>query len=151
MKASNQIPQPARLRQGGFTLIELMIAVAVAAILASIAYPTYQNTVQRSRRFEAKLALLDLATRQERYYTTNNAYANSPDLLGYPGTTFPVDVLYGGRAYYQMNVTVDGSHAFSASAVPIGPQVTDVCGGFVLDNLGKYGNTVAVPAKLRCW
>lgn len=60
----------------GFTLIELMIAVAVVGILAAIAYPSYQDSVRKARRADAKSALLDAAQRQERFYTENNQYTN---------------------------------------------------------------------------
>ena len=60
----------------GFTLIELMITVAVVGILAAIAYPSYQDSIRKSRRADAKSALLDAAHRQERFFTENNQYTN---------------------------------------------------------------------------
>jgi len=61
----------------GFTLIELMITVAIVAILASIAYPSYQSHVVKSRRTTAKACLLELAQFMERYYTTNMKYTGA--------------------------------------------------------------------------
>lgn len=58
----------------GFTLIELMVVVAVIGILASIAYPSYQEYVRKSRRAEGRTALLELLQQQERYMTQNNTY-----------------------------------------------------------------------------
>ncbi len=69
----NQVKR-SRLSARGFTLIELMIVVAVIAILAAIAYPSYQDSVRKSRRADAKAALLDLAQFMERNYTTANRY-----------------------------------------------------------------------------
>lgn len=64
-------------RQCGFTLIELMITVAVIAILAAIAYPSYRDSVIKSRRTDAKNALTQAMANMERYYTENNTYATA--------------------------------------------------------------------------
>ena len=58
----------------GFTLMELMIVVAIIGILAGIAYPTYQDSVRKSRRADAEAVLLELAQWMERFYTENNRY-----------------------------------------------------------------------------
>lgn len=62
------------LAQRGFTLIELMIVVAIVGILASIAYPAYQDSVLKGRRAEARTALLELMQQQERYMTQRGTY-----------------------------------------------------------------------------
>lgn len=66
----------------GFTLIELMIAVVIVAILAAIALPSYQQHVQKSRRVDAKEALMRMATLQERFFFQNSAYTRDIDDLG---------------------------------------------------------------------
>ncbi|RYX92359.1 MAG: type IV pilin protein [Comamonadaceae bacterium] len=63
-----------RKRTGGFTLIELMITVAIIAILASIAYPSYRTYILKGKRAEARAALADLMQQQERYMTQRNTY-----------------------------------------------------------------------------
>ena len=68
--------------QIGFTLIELMITVAIIGILSAIAYPSYESYVRKSRRVDAKNALLDLASRQERYFSVNNKYSTTAADLG---------------------------------------------------------------------
>ena len=74
---------------GGFTLIELMVTIVIASILLAVAVPTYQAQVRKSRRTDAKNAVLDLASREERYLSIYNLYSQSPGDLGYaaPGAT----------------------------------------------------------------
>jgi type IV pilus assembly protein PilE len=63
-----------KARARGFTLIEMMITVAIIGILASIAYPAYQDYVRRAARADAKAVLMETAQFMERHFTTNNAY-----------------------------------------------------------------------------
>lgn len=140
----------------GFTLIELMITVAIIAILTVIAYPSYQQYVLKSHRVDAKTALLDLAARQERYFTLQNIYANSPSALGYGAASFPMAVQTGNQSYYQLSVQVNNaasSPAYSASAVPAGPQVADACGTYTVNQLGVQGNTgmKSGTTSAQCW
>jgi type IV pilus assembly protein PilE len=95
----------------GFTLIELMVVVVIATILLSIAIPSYMSQIRQSRRVDAKTAALDLAGREESYFSTNGSLysATGPD-LGY--AAFPALVAPNG--YY--NVTV----CTSAVACPAG-------------------------------
>jgi len=149
----------------GFTLIELMITVAVIAILSAVALPSYTKYVQKSRRADAKTALLELATRQERYYSLNNAYTSDPVKLGYGASaTFPVAVNVSGQSNYQIDFTKDGAgvsnvsaRAFEAKATPIGNQTKDTdCYAFVINQLGvrtnvKSDGTTSIPASAGCW
>lgn len=66
------------MRPRGFTLIELMITVAIVAILAGVAYPAYTEHVRKGKRAEARAALLNLLQQQERYMTQRNTYAEFP-------------------------------------------------------------------------
>src|ERR1700731_140430 len=88
--------------RGGFSLIELMIVVAIASVLFAIAIPSYISYIRQSRRTEAKTALLDLAAREERYLSTNPAaYTNVPGNLGYAGFGAGNPV---GSGYYFLTV-----------------------------------------------
>jgi len=69
-----ELSMSARKQSRGFTLIELMIVVAVIGILASVAYPSYQEYVRKSKRAEGRTALMELLQQQERYMTQNNTY-----------------------------------------------------------------------------
>lgn len=74
MRNSKDSPGHARALRG-FTLIELMVVVAIVAILVGIAVPAYQDAVRKSRRGQAKADLVELAQRAERFHTVNNSYA----------------------------------------------------------------------------
>jgi type IV pilus assembly protein PilE len=69
-------------KQRGFTLIELMIVVAVIGVLAAIAYPSYERAIRKSRRHDGTSTLLDVARNQEIYRNTNASYTTNPALLG---------------------------------------------------------------------
>lgn len=111
-----------RRPQHGFTLIELMITVAVVGILAAIAYPTYQNAMAKNRRATAQAYLADVAQREQQYVLDNRAYTDSTTNLRLP---VPADV----SRYYTIAITAATSTppAFTATAAPVdgGTQVSD--------------------------
>ncbi|MEE9421517.1 MAG: type IV pilin protein [Gammaproteobacteria bacterium] len=86
----------------GFTLIELMIVIAIVAILASIAYPSYQNHVRKSNRVEGKALLMQIIQQQERFKTENLTYA--------------VDLSTIGGGYANPETTENGHYTISALA-----------------------------------
>jgi len=76
-----------RHKQNGFTLIELMIVVAIIGILAALAYPSYQESVTKARRADGMALLTEIVNAQERYFTQNNTYTTDLTDLGYPSAT----------------------------------------------------------------
>lgn len=157
MSAMNrETPIPTR-QAAGFTLIELMITVAIIAILTVIAYPSYQKYVLKSHRSDAKTALLDLAARQERYFTLQNIYASSPAVLGYGAASFPIAVQTGSQSYYQLTVQVNNTAAtgpqYTATAAPTQIQQPDACGSYTINQLGVQGNTGMAngTTSAQCW
>ena len=124
---------PRWMSQGGFTLMELMIVVVIISILVAIALPSYQQYILRSRRIEGKNALLDLASRQERYYSINNAYTDSAPNLGYGASAaFPV----AAGNYYQLNISAANATSFTATVAPQGAQSADTCGTLQITQTG---------------
>ncbi|THF64434.1 type IV pilin protein [Pseudothauera rhizosphaerae] len=121
--------------QRGFTLIELMIVVAVIGLLASIAYPSYQDHVRKARRADAQAALMELAQFMERWYTTNGTYQDGANMPTLPFTRSPKD---GGAAFY--NIAVAGNATtFTLTAAPTGPMSGDTCGNLTLAHTGAKG------------
>ncbi len=147
--------KPARKISKGFTLIELMVAVAVVAILGTIAMSTYTKQVQKSRRTDARSAILDLAGREEKLFSTTNAYSDKPVDLGY-GVAADVWPLTIGSGYYQVTVTVTVPPApnpptYLITATTFGTQVKDTtCATLSVDQLGSQTATGAANAA-ECW
>lgn len=132
-------------RVKGFTLLELMIVVAIIGILASVAIPAYSTYILKSQRTKAVTSLLEVASRQARYYTAENKYANDMTLLGYSANPLPVDEVFSVSV---AAVTADG---FSIQAAPINKQVKDVCGTFQLNELGQKSLTGGTGTVAECW
>jgi type IV pilus assembly protein PilE len=147
-------------RRRGFSLIELMITVAIAAILMAIAIPGYNNYIRKSRRTDAKSALLDLAGREERYYNANgNQYSQTASQLGYTGGGATINPV--GNGYYSVTLSAPTPAAgspwtYALTAVPVTTdQLKDTaCLYYYLDNTGlqKAGTSAgAAVTASPCW
>lgn len=140
----------------GFTLIELMLVLAIIGIIATIAYPQYQESVKKSRRTDAKGVLVGFAGAMERYNTVANHYTGaavgSAD-TGAPriySTKSPVD---GTDKYYDLTINAATATTFTLYATPTGAQATDRCGTLTLTNTGvrDITNQTAGVTKADCW
>ncbi|MDH5545169.1 MAG: prepilin-type N-terminal cleavage/methylation domain-containing protein [Gammaproteobacteria bacterium] len=135
-------------RSSGFSLIEIMLVIAIVGIIAAIAYPNYINQVRDGRRAEAVSILLEVALAQERFRLNSPNYASSLTQLGY--TTATIQTTAG---FYDIQIDSTKSTALtfevSASAVAGTDQVNDTCGNFVINHNGPV--TTAPNANQDCW
>ncbi len=143
----------------GFTLVELLIVVVIAGVLAAIAYPSYASYVASTRRIEGQTALLDIMQKQERYYSQHNTYvafsstATAPEaklFRWWSGPAAPQSAYeLSGRACPGVAL----ERCIELHAVPGTPKVDktfrdDECGTLTLNNVGTHG---ATGTKKRCW
>lgn len=132
-------------KQQGFTLIELMIVVAIIGILAAIAYPSYQGYVEKTRRGQAQADLLELVQLLERRYS--NRFDYRADDNGDPDLPFDTSPRNGNPVAY--NISFDGdveNDSFTLQAVPEALQANDDCGTLKID---EQGNRTA--DENDCW
>lgn len=128
----------------GFTLIELMIAVAVVGILAAIAYPNYRNQVLQGRMSQAQADLLEVAQFMERCFASNNTYQN----CALPITASPRT----GTAFYTITLATPARTEFTLTATPTsnGGQNEQICGTLTIDQTGRRQFSGSGGAG-RCW
>lgn len=136
----------------GFTLLELMIVVAIVGILAAIAYPSYQEYVRDARRASATVALSSLAGAMERFYTTNNTYVGAAS-GGVPTIFSDQSPADGGAAEYNLRITAAAADSYTIKAQRTGTQAGDDCGDFVLTQTGAESieNQAAGVVATDCW
>lgn len=147
-------------RVRGFTLIEMMITVALVGLLTALAVPNYNEYVRRSHRSDAKNAMLAVAQRLEQNYTIAGTYLTTQAGVPINDATivawgFGQLSLSGAPRY---NVTFVGgvptATTFTLQATPIGPQATDTCGILTLDNRnlrGAAGQGNRGARTIECW
>jgi type IV pilus assembly protein PilE len=125
----------------GFSLIELMIVVAIVGVLAAIALPAYQNSVLAGGRAEAQSLLLEVAANQERFYSDNNSYSTNANPLVAPALA---KVTSEGGIYEVAVAACAGgaiTNCFVATATPQGNQTADSCTTLTISNTGLKGST----------
>jgi type IV pilus assembly protein PilE len=132
-----------RRRQAGFTLIEVMIAVVIVAVLAGIAYASYQNQVVNSRRAAAAACLQERAQFMERHYTTNLSYADAPAPAQCDGSI---------ANFYRIPAPNPTARTYTLQAVPQGIQATKdaKCGTLSINHLGQREASGPAP-DADCW
>jgi len=148
---------PPRSALRGFTLVELMVTVAVLAILATIAATSYTSQIQKSRRTDARSAVMDLAGREEKLFSTTNAYTNTALALGYAAAATPWPITIGS-GYYNVSVTspdltqpATTQPNYLITATAINAQVSDTqCTTLSVDQTGKQSSTGTAPVA-TCW
>lgn len=125
----------------GFTLMELIIALAIIAVLATLALPSYQQQLQQSRRSDGTLALTTFAQRLERYFLEQGSYQ---------GASTALYQTHSNQGFYQLTITAD-SRSYQIHATPVGAQADDTqCGTLSLNQLGA--RSISGDGKTTaCW
>ena len=143
----------------GFTLIELMITVAIVAILSAIALPAYTEQIARGRRAEARAQLQLAAQYMQRFYAANDSYMVDRAGNGVGGLV-PGQFLQApaeGDALYKIEFDTNKSTATATEFMLIMNPIagksmeTDKCGGFTLDSYGRRGITMKSASRDTCW
>ena len=128
----------------GFTLIELMVVVAIVALLAAVALPSYQEQIRKNRRAQAKADVVEYLQTAERYFTANNTY------VGYvlPAAISPRN----GPAYYTLaiNNQTQTTLTIAATAQATGGQDKDKCGDLSVNQAGTKTKSGTLPLN-ECW
>ncbi len=137
--------------QKGFTLIELMIVVVIIGILASIAYPSYQDYVTRAKRSDAMNALAQVRIEQEKFRATSTSFASVLSDL----SLYSADTVSSPDGYWSISLVTDESSSlnFLATAYPSAHEDIE-CKFFAVDRNGineTYSDGLNVAASKECW
>ena len=151
------------MKPRGFTLIELMMVLALISMLAAVAIPSYQESVRKSRRAEVRAQLLEVAQYLQRFYSHNDSFATTKagaavtipsELAMAPRNAAPgsqsYDISFATPAAGAIN---PGLASFKIQAVRKagGPMDGDKCGDFTLENTGARGLLNASDTAANCW
>lgn len=138
---------PDQQRQSGFTLIEILIAVLIVSIIATIAVPGYGRYMTDARRSDALSILSEVAGEQQRYFSQYNRYAQNMEELGYPE-----QVMMSPNGHYSVAISnPDSTLKYVITATPVvgGKQADDdECAAFVINSVGAKSST---GTNKNCW
>ena len=138
---TSQLTRLQRCGARGFTLLEVVVVMAVVAILAAVAIPNYSEYIMRSHRSSVQSLISDVASRQSQFFLDRRSYAGTVAALN---MTVPAEV--AARYTIAIATVVGPPGGFQVTATPTGPQATDRCGLLTID---QANNRTAVGT--RCW
>ncbi len=145
----NNIQSSKLIYSRGFTLIEVMIAVAILGIIAAIAIPSYSAYMNKTRRVDAVTLLSEIAGEQQRFFTENNRYATDLTEMGYPDAAEESE-----NGYYSVSVSASTRSSYTLIAEPVAgaAQENDTdCGSFTITSTGIKGVEGAAKPADQCW
>lgn len=143
-------------KQLGMTLIELMVVVAIIAIISAFAYPSYDRYVIKTKRSVAQNALLQVADRQQQFFMDNKRFAADMTNLGFPADPYVLDddgtstVAADANAVYSLSLSGVTATTWTATAAPVQGQLSrdTYCGSLSITQAGTKGKT---GASDKCW
>ena len=144
MENRNILEQSLYRKMQGVTLMELMIVIMIIGILAAVAYPNYRDYAARAKRNEAKAALLQIATNQERFYLNNNSYSNDMTQLG-----FASDPFISATGSYTIDIApgADATNFLGTAFYNFSDNESTKCNYFDIDGRGQR---TSLPLT-DCW
>ena len=143
-------------KEVGFSLIELMIAVVIVGVIATVALPAYQQQILKTKRKMGNGELLEVLARQEQFFVNNKQYAGTLDLLGYPANPYAIDSNGNSLAataadrIFTIQLSSVTLSSFKVSALPQLAQTKDTsCGTLQISSTGV--KTASSGNHSICW
>ena len=132
----------------GFTLIELMIVVAIIGVLGFVAYPNYQDFIRTGNRADVMAQLVELTTEMEQYKFEHMTYKGAADGggdLGMPSSTLVMKLDSEVADHYTITISAADRDSYMLKAVPKGSQAADVCGTITIGVSGDFNYSAGAP------